>query len=211
MKIFDISIPVNPELPVWPGDPKIVLKRYKAISEGHASNNSKLECSVHSGTHVDAPSHFIEDGITVDQLPLDVLIGTAFVADFSKADTVTPDSLEMLELPVETTRLLIKTRNSALWSDPHHQFNPDFVAINPDAANWVVNRGIRLIGIDYLSIQRYKDPEPLTHRILLGAGVIIVEGLCLQKVHAGLYTLICLPIKLAGSEGAPARSILIEE
>ena len=211
MKIFDISIPVNSELPVWPGDPKIVLKRYQAISEGHASNNSKLSCSVHSGTHVDAPSHFIEDGITVDQLPLDVLIGPAFVADFPNADAVTPDSLKALDLPKETTRLLIKTRNSALWSDPHHQFAPDFVAITPDAANWVVNRGIRLIGIDYLSIQRYKDLEPLTHETLLEAGIVIVEGLCLQNIQAGIYTLICLPIKLAGSEGAPARSVLIEE
>jgi arylformamidase len=211
MKVIDISIPVNPDLPVWPGDPKIVLKRYRAISEGHASNDSKLACSVHSGTHVDAPLHFIEDGLTVEQLPLDVLIGPAYVADFPEADTITPDSLEALELSRETTRLLIKTRNSALWSDPHHQFNPDFVAINPDAANWVVKRGIRLIGIDYLSIQRYKDPEPLTHRILLEAGVVIVEGLCLQNAHAGHYKLICLPIKLAGSEGAPARSVLIKE
>jgi arylformamidase len=128
-----------------------------------------------------------------------------------KCRTITPDSLEALDLSQKTTRLLIKTRNSALWSDPHHQFNPDFVAITPDTAKWVVNRGIRLIGIDYLSIQRYKDPEPLTHRILLEAGIVIVEGLCLQHVHAGLYTLICLPIKLAGSEGAPARSVLIEE
>jgi arylformamidase len=211
MKIIDISIPVNPDLPVWPGDPKIVLKRYRAISEGHASNDSKLACSVHSGTHVDAPLHFIEDGLTVEQLPLDVLIGPAYVADFPEADTITPDSLEALELPRETTRLLIKTRNSALWSDPHHQFNPDFVAINTDAANWVVKRGIRLIGIDYLSIQRYKDPEPLTHRILLEAGVVIVEGLCLQDAQAGHYKLICLPIKLAGSEGAPARAVMIEE
>jgi arylformamidase len=211
MKIFDISIPINSELPVWPGDPRIVLEQYQTIESGHASNNSKLACGVHSGTHVDAPSHFIKDGITVDQLPLDVLIGPAFVADFPKADTVTPDSLEALDLPRETTRLIIKTRNSALWSDPHHVFNPNFVAINPEAANWVVNRGIRLIGIDYLSIQRYKDPEPLTHRILLEAGVVIVEGLCLQNVNAGIYTLICLPIKLSGSEGAPARSVLIEK
>ena len=129
-----------------------------------------------------------KDGITVDQLPLDVLIGPAFVADFPKADTVTPDSLEALDLPRETTRLIIKTRNSALWSDPHHVFNPNFVAINPEAANWVVNRGIRLIGIDYLSIQRYKDPEPLTHRILLEAGVVIVEGLCLQDVTGRTFT-----------------------
>jgi arylformamidase len=160
---------------------------------------------------VDAPAHFIKDGLTVDQLPLDVLIGPAYVADLSEADAIRPDSLEASKLPRDTTRLLIKTRNSALWSDPHHQFNPDFVAITTEAANWVVNSGIRLIGIDYLSIQRYKDPEPLTHQILLEAGVVIVEGLCLQNVHAGLYTLICLPIKLEGSEGAPARSVLIEE
>jgi len=211
MKIFDISLPVDPQLPVWPGDPKIVLERYRAISRGHASNDSKLACSVHSGTHVDAPAHFIKDGLTVEQLPLDVLIGPAYVVDLSEADAITSDFFEALALPQETIRLLIKTRNSALWSDPHHQFNPDFVALTAEAANWVVKRGIRLVGIDYLSIQMYKDPEPLTHRILLEAGVVIVEGLCLQNVRSGLYTLICLPIKLVGSEGAPARTVLIEE
>lgn len=211
MKIVDISVPINRKLPVWPGDPPIVLERYRAISEGDASNDSRLACSVHSGTHVDAPGHFIENGSTVEHLPLDILIGPAFVADLQEADVISPDILEAIVLPPHTTRLLFKTKNSALWQDPHHQFNPNFVALNSEAARWVVQQGIRLVGVDYLSVQPLSDAEPLTHQILLEAGVIVVEGLNLQQVQAGSFDLICLPIKLAGSEGAPARAVLMKE
>jgi arylformamidase len=107
--------------------------------------------------------------------------------------------------------VLFKTKNSALWADPAHQFNPDFVALSADAAKWLVHKGVRLVGVDYLSVQLYKDAEPLTHQILLEAGVIIVEGLNLKKARQASYQLVCLPLKLAGSEGAPARAILIEE
>ena len=211
MKILDISVPISARLPVWPGDPQIVLERYHSISQGYASNNSKIACSVHSGTHVDAPAHFIEDGITVEELPLDILIGPATVMELPEADTITPEILEARDLPPETRRLLFKTKNSDLWTEPDHQFNADFVALSPAAAGWIVNREIDLVGIDYLSIQMFKDIEPLTHRKLLEAGIVIVEGLDLRKVNPGNYQLVCLPIKLAGSEGAPARAILIDE
>ena len=211
LRLFDISVPVSSALPVWPGDSQIILERYRAISKGDASNDSRLACSVHSGTHVDAPAHVLKNGLTVDQLPLDALIGRATVVEFQQADVITPDILAALELPSETTRLLFKTRNSALWADPGHQFNPDFTALNSEAAEWVVRKGIRLIGIDYLSVQMFNENEPSTHSILLDSGVIVVEGLNLQEVQPGNYQLICLPIKLVGGDGAPARAILIEE
>ena len=211
MKIFDISIAIHPKLPVWPGDPQVVLERYRQLSKGDVSNDSRMACSVHSGTHVDAPAHFIEDGLTVEQLALDILVGTATLVEFPEIDIITPDLLEIQKLPPQTERLLLKTKNSDLWTDPDHEFNPDFVALSAESASWMVNKGIKLVGIDYLSIQMFKDAEPLTHRILLEAGIIILEGLNLRAVEPGVYQLICLPLKLAGSEGAPARAVLIEE
>ena len=211
MKILDISVSLNPKLPVWPGDPQIVIEQYRRISEGSASNDSRIACSVHSGTHIDAPAHFIENGTTVEHLPLDVLIGSAIVVELLNDDIITPKILEALTLPAETKRLLFKTKNSALWTQPDHRFKPNFVALSADAAAWLVEKGVRLVGIDYLSVQLFADTESLTHQILLEAGVIIVEGLNLQNVQQGSYQLVCLPLKLAGSEGAPARAILIQE
>ena len=211
MKILDISVSLSAGLPVWPGDPPIAIERYRCISDGNASNDSRIACSVHAGTHVDAPAHFIEKGATIEQLPLDVLIGSATVVELLNDDIITPEILEALSLPEETKRLLFKTKNSALWADPAHQFNSDFVALSSDAAAWLVKKGVRLVGVDYLSVQLFKDTEPLTHQILLEAGVIIVEGLNLQRLRQGSYQLVCLPLKLAGSEGAPARAVLIEQ
>ncbi len=211
MNIFDITVPVSADLPVWPGDPQIVLERYQKISSGSSCNNSKLACSVHTGTHVDAPVHFIENGTTVENLSLRTLIGPAVVADLPDADMITPEMLDALSITPQTTRLLLKTRNSALWANPHHDFRQDFVALSPNAASWIIGKGIDLVGIDYLSIQMFKDAEPLTHRILLEAGVIVVEGLNLQDVAPGIYQLICLPMKLAGSDGAPTRAVLVQE
>ncbi len=211
MRILDISVPVSPKLPVWPGDPGIIIEQFRAISKGNTSTDSRLACSVHAGTHVDAPAHFMENGATVEQLPLDVLIGPAYVTDLPEADVITPDILEALTLPLKTHRLLFKTRNSDLWADPHHLFHENFVALSADAAAWIVQTGVRLVGVDYLSVQLFKDTEPLTHRILLQAGVIIVEGLNLHKARQGSYQLVCLPLKLAGSEGSPARAVLIEQ
>jgi arylformamidase len=211
MRLIDISLSIHPDLPVWPGDPKVVIERISAISDGSASNDSRLSCSVHTGTHVDAPRHFIEDGAPVDRLALDVLVGPAEVVEVQDKDLITADHLENLKLPEPTRRLLIKTRNSDLWADGRHAFNPDFVALDTPAARWLVGRGIRLVGVDYLSVQRYRDKDPATHRVLLEAGVVILEGLDLRNVKPGPYRLLCLPVKLAGCDGAPARTILIEE
>lgn len=196
---------------MWPGDPPIELQRLRSIADGDASNDSRLACSVHVGTHVDAPAHFIDRAPSVEYLPLDILTGPAVVIDLPGADVITAEILASLDLPAGTERLLFKTRNSALWAEPDHRFNPDFVALNSDAAQWIVEHPIRLVGIDYLSIQQFDEPEPLVHPILLEAEVVIVEGLNLQSIQAGLYQFICLPLKLAGSDGAPARAVLIED
>jgi arylformamidase len=212
MKLWDISVPVSPDIVTWPGDPSVTLQRRKSIPAGDNANVSQLVCGVHTGTHMDAPVHFLEGGTTIEQLSLERCIGPALVAEVpADADAITPQHLDALQLPAGTTRLLLKTRNSALWATPAHRFQPDFVALTPEAATWVVERGVQLIGIDYLSIQRFHDDDPLTHQVLLRAGVVIVEGLNLLDVAAGSYQLVCLPIKLVGSDGAPARAVLLEQ
>lgn len=210
MKILDISVPVSPGLPVWPGDSPVELERYRALSAGDDCNASRVCCSVHTGTHVDAPGHFIDNALTVEDLSLDALIGPAIVIEVPGAEAIEPDFLESISLPYDTERLLFKTRNSNLWRIPDHSFHSDYVALSPQSAAWIVDRGIRLVGVDYLSVQMFDDLEPLTHRTLLRAGIVIVEGLDLQAAHAGSYQLICLPLKLVGSDGAPARAVLIE-
>jgi arylformamidase len=211
MKILDISVPVSRGLPVWPGDSRIVLERSQSIANGNESNDSQIVCSVHSGTHVDAPKHYVDDGSTVEKLPLDVLLGPAWVVQIPTEDIITPKILEKLAIAPDTNRLLFKTRNSSFWENPNHNFKSEYVALSPEAARWIVSKGIGLVGIDYLSVQMLTDSESLTHRILLKAGVVIIESLDLRLVQPGLYQLICLPLKLVGSDGAPARVVLIEK
>lgn len=207
-KFIDISVPVSTNLPIWPGSPAIELKRRLDIDQGDIANDTTLHFSAHTGTHVDAPLHFLAEGSSVEEMPLDVLAGSAVVVDLSDVDVVTPSTLEKLAIPAGTERLLIRTRNSSLWEAEVQEFQPDFVALTAEAAQWVVERGIRLIGVDYLSVQRFQD-SPETHLNLLRAEVVIIEGLNLANVAAGEYKLICLPLKLQGVEGAPARAILL--
>ena len=206
-EIVDISVPLLPEMPVWPGDGDIRIVPIKRMAAGDKNNLSRLDCGVHTGTHVDAPWHFLEDGSTAEQLPLDAMIGEAFVTYLPEVDVITAETLAQLTLPGGTTRLLLRTRNSDLWETGVTEFRKDFVALTSDAAQWLVDQGIRLIGVDYLSVHRYGDNAP-THQILLGAGIIIVEGLNLTGVAPGKYELICLPLRLNGADGAPARAVL---
>lgn len=205
--MIDISLALHPELPVWPGDPALRVERVQRIEDGSIANVSQMHCGVHIGTHVDAPFHFVRDGKTIEQLDLDSLIGVAQVADLSECDTITAADLERLQLPRDLRRLLLRTRNSVWWAQQVAEFREDFVALDSSAAQWIVDRGISLIGIDYLSIQRFHD-GPLTHQILLQAEVVIVEGLNLADVSPGAYELLCLPLKLVGADGAPARAVL---
>jgi len=205
--IIDISVPLYPDMPVWPGSAGIQLTQTSRLDKGDGVNNSKLICDVHIGTHIDAPLHYITDGKSIEQLKLEDLIGPAVVAYLPEAEIITKNVLEELSLPGATRRLLLRTRNSSLWETGSHRFQTNYVALTPDAAQWIVDHDICLIGVDYLSVQRYGE-DPQTHEILLSAGVIIVEGLNLARVGSGMYELICLPLKLVGSEGAPARAVL---
>ena len=210
MKIYDISLPLSERLPVWPGDPRVDVREIRSMAAGAHSNASQLTCNVHSGTHVDAPSHFIPDGRPVDQTPLEVLIGPATVCGLPDVDQISAADLAALHLSSGIQRLLIRTRNSALWAEQASAFTETYVALAHDAAQWIVDAGIRLVGIDYLSVEVFGSSEPLTHRILLGAGVVIVEGLDLHQLVPGQYQLACLPLKLIGADGAPARAVLYD-
>jgi len=208
MHIYDVSLTLSPRLPTWPGDNRVVIERIKKIEEGANSNASRLEMIVHSGTHVDAPVHILPAGSGVDHLSLKLLTGRAYVLHLPQVDQITATVLENAEIPPRTRRLLFKTRNSEYWSRQLPDFQPEFAAITPDGAEYLVKRGVRLVGVDYLSVAPFKKSRP-THQILLEAGVVIVEGLDLSPVSQGRYTLYCLPLKLDGADGAPARAILI--
>jgi len=209
MKIYDISLSISPALVTWPGDPRIVLERVSKIEEGADANVSQIQMGVHTGTHVDAPFHFVHGARTVESLPLDVLVGPAQVVQIPLDETVIDAGvLERAGIAPGTTRVLFKTGNARLWRREPERFHKEFVAISEDGANWLVQNGARLVGIDYLSVAPFDAGVP-THVALLKAGVIALEGLDLSEVEAGVYDLYCLPLKLQGSDGAPARTILI--
>ncbi len=207
MRFYDISIGISPDLPIWPGDPLIELERFSEIEKGESANVTKISCCVHVGTHVDAPLHYIEGGAGIDDLPLEVMIGRAYVVDLPNASRLDAETLDQAGVPPRTRRLLFKTRNSSLWKKDSGEFQKDYVGVDNSGAEWLVRKGIQLVGIDYLAIAPFEEStEP--HRILLNAGILILEGLNLIEVQRGRYTLYCLPIKIMGSDGAPARAIL---
>ncbi|MBT3187639.1 MAG: cyclase family protein [Anaerolineae bacterium] len=209
MKIYDISLPISPNLPVWPGDPKIELEQIASMDKGDDANVSRIAAGVHIGTHVDAPHHFLNDGRTVENLKLDILTGTAFVLHLDDdVDIITAKILDAAPIPPSTLRLLLRTRNSHQWTSDSRNFDPYFVAISADGAEWLVAHDIQLVGVDYLSVAPFDAPIP-THQILLKAGIIALEGCDLSQVPQGKYELYCLPLKLVGSDGAPARAILV--
>ncbi len=209
MHIYDITLTITPDLPTWPGDPPIVVDRFVKKEDGAPNNVTRIDMCVHVGTHVDAPFHFLGgDTPTVEALSLKTLTGRVYVLELPQVDLITAQALEQADIPPRTRRLIFKTRNSDLWSNPTHPFNTNFVSISPDGAQFLVERGVKLVGVDYLSVAPYSDPIP-THEILLKAGVVVIEGLDLSRVSQGRYSLYCLPLKLAGSDGAPARAILI--
>lgn len=205
---IDISVALSPELPVWPGDPPIQVEPAARISEGASANVSRLALGTHTGTHLDPPYHFINDGARVDALPFEPMIGPCWLSDLTWVKNhITADDLERMYLRRGIKRLLLRTPNSQLWSRQPHEFDTGFIGLAPSAARWIVDRGIQLVGIDYFSVEPYGgDGE--THRILLGAGVVALEALDLRDVNIGAHTLICLPLKIAGGDGAPCRALL---
>ena len=210
MPIHDITVGISTTLPVWPGNPGIELERVQQIGvAGAHANVSRLALGVHTGTHVDAPLHFVENAAGVDTLPLNILIGRARVIHLPRADRITAAALDQARLPPRTRRLLVRTRNSNWWRDASTDFHTDFVAVSADGADWLVAHKVELIGVDYLSVAPWKESYD-THRILLMAGVVVIEGLNLNNIKPGRYDLTCLPLKLIGSDGAPARAILTD-
>jgi arylformamidase len=207
--IYDISVPLRSGGVVYPGNPPISITAQQAISQGAGANVSRLDMGSHSGTHVDAPKHFFDDGAGADSLPFDVLMGPARLIAFD--DTV--KSVGEAELRARdlggVTRVLIRTRNSAWLSSGTTEFHPDYTFVAPDGAAYLVSLGVKLVGVDYLSVEQFHSGHHRTHRTLLGADVVIVEGLMLTEPPPGDYELRCLPLRLAGLDGAPARAVLL--
>jgi len=208
MSIIDITLPLTPQSVVWPGDPPITVQRVASIAAGDMANVTRIALSAHTGTHLDAPAHFLRDGAGVETLPLDVLIGPAVVIALMDVEAVTAAVLADAPIPPGTRRLLLKTGNSARWEAGETTFSEQFVAITADGAQWCVDHGIQLVGVDYLSVAPFDEPVDC-HQILLRSGIVPVEGLNLSKVSPGTYQLICLPLLIPGSDGAPVRAVLL--
>lgn len=208
MKIYDISVAISEALPTWPGDPELSIRLASSLAEGDESNVTQLCLGAHAGTHIDAPFHFEPDGIGVDALPLEVLIGPCRVFDLTREwEHLGRNALARCDFQ-GVSRALFKTINSNLWDQKEGLFQKTFIGLLPEGAAFLVDRGVRLAGIDYLSIEPFQSPGHPTHHILLRNGVVVLEGLNLKEVPAGDYELIALPIKVKGADGAPVRAVL---
>ena len=208
-KIYDLTLPISPSLVVWQGDPPIQMERVQKMEEGAVCNVTRMNMGAHTGTHLDATLHFIADGTGIEMLDLQTLIGPALVVDAGEAQEITATVLDSFNIPADTERLIIKTTNSQRWVKGETEFYEDYVAVTADGAQWLVEHGIKLIGVDYLSVAPFNDLVT-PHQILLGAQIIPVEGLNLNNIAPGEYQFICLPILLQGSDGAPCRAVLME-
>jgi len=210
MTFFDVTVPLSNDLPTYPGDPGIEIRDWRSLAKGDSANVSTVNFGAHTGTHVDAPAHFIEGGNTVENLPLESLIGEALVVEVPDHYITIDEAFVSTNVPSGTERVLFKTRNSAFWNEPNPQFHTDFTHLNVGAATWLRDQGAKLVGIDYLSIEKSKSPGHPTHIALLSKRIVILEGLNLSDVPPGRYELICLPLKLRSDlgDGAPARAVL---
>jgi arylformamidase len=209
-RIIDVSLPIAGDMLVWPGDPLAEVIPRRQMAKGDAANVSELRIGTHTGTHVDPPVHFIEGADGIDRVPLEVLVGPAVVAHLPRAEgPLGPDQLGAIDLPEGTTRLLLKTPNSELWRRPRPVPFPDtYACLSVEGARWVAHQGIRLVGVDFLSVEQKGAPGHPVHVELLSNDVIIVEGLDLGPVDPGGYTMACLPLKVQDGDGGPARVIL---
>jgi arylformamidase len=207
-RIHDVSRPLRHGGVIYPGDPEIVFRPHSAIERGDEANVTALALGSHSGTHVDAPSHFLPGGSPVDRIPLDRLIGPAAVLDLPvELGSVGAADLARHDLRGHR-RVLLRTRNSAAAAGPG--FTSDYCALTADGAEYLIDHGVALVGIDALSIEPFGSADFAVHHLLLGRGVVIVEGLDLSSISAGVYQLVCLPLRLQGLDGAPARAVLLE-
>lgn len=208
-RIYDISLPVTAGGVVYPGNPPIVFEAQQALARGDGANVSSLAFGSHTATHVDAAKHFFDDGQTVDHLPLERLIGPCVVLEFGeRVMSIGKADLQRHDL-TGVKRVLCKTRNSTVLQR-RPEFVKDYTYISPEGAEYLVGLGVELVGVDYLSVEQFKSGHHRTHLALLEAEVVIIEGLALADVLPGRYQLVCLPLKLAGLDGAPARAVLID-
>jgi arylformamidase len=202
----DISVTIKPGMVRWPGDPEIRKEPFRAMERGDVCNVSSLAFGSHTGTHMDAPLHFIRNGRTLDKMPLDATIGPCRVIEIKDRESVKVEEIADRRIK-RGERILFKTRNSGrCWKTDI--FDEDFVYISREAAEFLAEKRIRTVGIDYLSVGGFRKDGVETHHALLGAGIWIIEGLNLSKIKPGKYELNCLPIKILGSDGAPARALL---
>ena len=205
--IYDISVPIHNSMHVWPSDPgvELVANSHVARDGSHTIMVTSINCGSHTGTHLDAPCHMIAGAGTLSDIPLEQLVGTVRVVEVPGVRSIAVDNLEGLGWE-DVERVIFKTDNSAHWKDDG--FYEDFVYLEPEAARFLVRRGIRLVGIDYLSIDRYRSDDHPTHMVLLKESIVILEGLDLDGVPARDYQLVALPIKLDRADGALVRAIL---
>ncbi|MEE8217835.1 MAG: cyclase family protein [Vicinamibacteria bacterium] len=202
--VYDVTVPLAPGLPVYPGDPPFEIEPVQRLGSAPFSL-SRMSLATHTGTHVDAPAHFLPGGATIDSLPLEILIGKARVVEILARERIERTDLEPQDLR-DDLRILLKTRMSGQMLKPG--FQEDHLYLSGDAAAYLAQAGLKLVGFDYLSVDRYGVPDYPAHHALLEAGVVIVEGLDLSEVEPGEYDMTCLPLRVAGGDGAPARVIL---
>jgi arylformamidase len=205
MKLIDVTVPLDTRLPTYPGNTPYTLEAIKRMARGDSSNVSSVHLSVHAGTHVDAPRHMFDEAGGIETLSLDMLCGRTRVIELTTRKGITSEDLSPFDLS-EDVRLLLKTCNSRLWGSP--EFHADFVGVTESGARFLVDHGVKVLGVDYLSVEEFKKPGAPAHRTLMRGGTIVIEGLNLRDVEPGTYEMFCLPLSLVGSDGAPARVIL---
>jgi len=210
-RVIDISLPIGKELMTWPGDPPAEVVPRSELSKGDQANVSDIRITTHTGTHIDPPLHFIEGADGIDRVPLEALYGPATVVDLrGRTGPISVEELEALSLPNGVERLLVKSDNSEIWRNLPAGFPDSYTCFAPDSARWVVDRGIRLVGVDFLSVEQRGTPGHPTHLTFLENGVVIVEGLNLGDVEPGAYTLAVLPLRIVDGDGGPARAMLVQ-
>lgn len=208
MKIYDVSVLLSDKLPTWPSDPPLKMSLACSIARGDPANVTHLDMGAHTGTHLDAPFHFDNNGTGIEQLSLETLMGPCRVFDLTNVTgNITAAALEKCDWS-GVTRALFKTKNSRHWANGDHEFDKEFTALAADSAAHLIEKGVELVGVDYLSVEAFGSQKHPVHEILLGMGVVIIESLNLSEVPAGDYELIALPVKLKGADGAPARVVL---